>query len=228
MMRLPVVFAAFISVLLLPAWGPFGSDEDALKPYHGADAGRIVLSLGAYKGADFIRYSILFRPRGQTQTGRITYDIKWPTNFNDQYERGQVWTYALKPGDYEIYNFQLEFATSGGALVSLWNEPKVPTGWTMTDQMGVISLQQPLSIPFTVHAGETIYLGEFLAMQTAATNGLGMPVPAGAKFQLSNQSERDLPVAKLRDDAITTMKSELPDPDKIGSPVLEWLPGASH
>lgn len=92
-------------------------------------------------------------------------------------ETGKVVMHHLPPGDYEIHDFGF-----GGSL-----------GSTMTS----FSSGQPFVTPFTIRPGEATYIGNF-----ARAPSLGTPLEpvlgATGFFVISDQSERDLPIARLR------------------------------
>jgi hypothetical protein len=119
---------------------------------------------------------------------------------------GGVRTYSLQPGEYEIYNVEL-FSSNGLALERF-------------------SLKKPISIPFTIKPGQTVYLGEFRAMPLEGRNFFGLPADAGVKFELSDQSARDIPIARTQDSRVTTPEIRIPDPAAIQSPFFERLPGS--
>jgi hypothetical protein len=79
------------------------------------------------------------------------------------------------------------------------------------------------SIPFTIKPGKTVYLGEFRAMDITGQNLFGIPLAAGAKFQIFDRSTRDLAIAKRKDPAISAAEIRIPDPAKIGRPFFERL-----
>ncbi|MBV9571643.1 MAG: hypothetical protein JO056_10430 [Alphaproteobacteria bacterium] len=182
--------------------GWFSSGDD-LHEYQGADAGVLALSLGAYKEANYSVYKLIFRTREKTKTGRLTYNPRARPDYSNDYIAGAVRTYSLTPGDYEIYDLEI-FYTNGFVQETF-------------------SSKEPFSIPFTIKPKQTIYLGEFRAMPMSRPSLLllGLPVPAGAKFQLSDQSERDIPIARTQNSRVTNVEIKIPEPP---NPLFERVP----
>ena len=199
-------FAGLFFEISIPAHAGLFSSDDELVEYQGPDAGVLALSLGAYKGADYSTYRFFFRTRDGSKIGHFSYSLNTRPDYSDAYTTGVVRTYSLQPGEYEIYDF--EFFFSNGYL----NER--------------FSSKKPFSIPFTIKPKQTVYLGEFRAMPTEGHNLFGLPVHAGAKFQLSDQSARDIPIAKTQDTRVANPEIRIPDPASIGSRLFERLPGA--
>jgi hypothetical protein len=187
--------------------GLFSSDDE-LTEYQGADAGVLALSLGAYKGADYSIYRLFFRTRNGKKSGDLTYNRFSRPDYSDAYISGAIRTYSLEPGDYQIYDFELFF--SNGFVEQRF------------------SAKEPFSIPFTIKPKQTVYLGEFRAMAIEGQNLFGLPAHAGAKFLLSDQSARDIPIARAQDTRVANPEIRIPDPAAIGSPIFERLPGAGR
>lgn len=186
--------------------GWFSSDD--LVEYQGSDAGVLVLSLGAYKGADYSVYRLFFRTRDKSKTAQLTYSRSARPDYSNDYIAGAVRTYSLEPGEYEFYDFELFF-----------------TNGFLTEHF---SAKEPFSIPFTIKPTQTIYLGEFRAMPLSGSSLIGLPAHAGAKFQLSDQSARDLPLAKSQNSLVAIPEIRIPDPTVIASPLFERLPGSGN
>lgn len=182
------------------------SNTEELTDYDGPDAGMLVLSLGAYKGANYYFYKLLFQTRDGKKSGSLTYNPKGRPDYSNTYLAGAVRTYPLQPGEYEIYN--VELLSSNGIAQERF------------------SFKKPISISFTIKPRQTIYLGEFRAMPIEGRNFFGLPADAGAKFQLSDESARDIPIAKTQDSRVTAPEIRIPDPTAIQSPFFERLPGS--
>src|SRR6266704_2464362 len=89
--------------------------------YSGADAGKVVLGIGAAAGTSYSSYSLLFRPTDRTalsndqrEIGRFVF---FQTNmlyaqkpdYSSEVERGVVLVNSLPPGKYEVFNFNIFF-----------------------------------------------------------------------------------------------------------------------
>src|ERR1051326_743028 len=76
--------ALWVVLLFLAPWtgaqaGWFsGDDTEQLKDYKGPDAGRLVVSLGAYRGADYTFYRLFFRTRDKSKMGQVKYTANQP------------------------------------------------------------------------------------------------------------------------------------------------------
>lgn len=171
-----------VALLTACAHGPvqLGGSIQATAP---ENSGRIIGSIGRAPGRTSLsQFEIKFRPKGSNdgQSGsEIVYahDIGMPggtgVDFNDRKNgAGSVFSAYLPPGEYELYGIRL-FENLGSMTT---------TFHTKVD----------FSIPFTVAKGETVYLGAFLATTTKGKNLLGMSVPSGAYFLVSNQLQRDV------------------------------------
>jgi hypothetical protein len=210
------LFALCVVVLFLAPWtgaqaGWFsGDDTEQLKDYKGADAGRLVVSLGAYRGADYAFYRLFFHTHDKSKMAQVKYTANQPflpqryTDYSDGIEAGDVAVWALAPGEYEFYNFEIYYA--GGMVQETFRS------------------KEDFSIPFTIKPGKTVYLGEFRAMEIYVRNLFGLEVPGGAKFQIFDEHARDMPIAKVRDPLVGEPEILLPDPAAIKSPFFQRLP----
>jgi hypothetical protein len=214
------IFSSLVAVAVLVHLAPAANagwfSPPALERYTGPDAGRLVMSLAGYRGADYDRVSLFFRCVGESKRGVLDYSCrcrdlfglrppKPNTDFADNFEAANVFVWPLAPGNYEIYDFDVSYAVG-------------------INGRSTFSSKAEFSIPFTIEPGRTIYLGEFRAMDLNGRNIFGLPVPAGVKFQIFDKSARDLTLAKARESAITEFKISLPDPSQIDSPLFERTP----
>lgn len=179
--------------------------------YSGPDAGKTVVGIGAASGTRYSSYSLLFRRVGQSaaaaepkEVGRIVF---FQTNmfyaqkpdYANSAEQGVVLIQSLPPGDYEIFNFDIFF-----------NAGTVQTNF---------SSREPFSIPFTVKAGETTYLGNYQANRISGKNILGLPVASGAVFTVTSRLEDDLRIARGKDGMVRADGQDAtPSPRRIGNP----------
>jgi len=125
-------------------------------------------------------------------------------DINSEFEEAEVWVWQLQPGDYEFYNFEVRS-----------NSPY---------SGGTSSSKNDFSIPFTIKAGQTLYLGDFHAYGIEGRNFFGLPVHGGVYFGISDQSARDIPIAKREDPAISAFEVALPNVSAIASPYFRLTP----
>lgn len=114
-------------------------------------------------------------------------------------EAGRVFIQSLPPGRYEIY----DFGFSGTLIVA-------GVEW---------SSATPFSIPFTINAGEATYIGNFARAPSLGTS-LEPQLGAVGYFVVSDQSERDLAIARARDLALPAVRVEVADVSNLGHPML--------
>lgn len=138
-------------------------------------SGWIVVSLTRDK--QFGTMEISIKPLGQSSGGR-TLGVT-PLSFGSTHHRfsekvnGYVEITKVPPGQYHITNFHLNYA---------------PSKWTFR-------AKSDFSVPFEVKANEVAYLGEFLATATMLKNSLLFANIDKPYFLVSNQQERDMPIA---------------------------------
>jgi len=114
-------------------------------------------------------------------------------------EAGRVFVQSLPPGRYEIY----DFGFTGTIIVA-------SVEW---------SSRTPFAIPFTINPGEATYIGNFARAPSLGTR-LEPQLGAVGYFVVSDQSERDLAIARARDPALPTVRSEVIDVSNLGHPML--------
>ena len=178
-----------------------GCASNSLAKYQGADAGFAVFSYARQKDAPYRSYAFRYRTRDHKQDGYsvwITDGILFQKDPDVNYgsQSAFVDVIRLPPGDYEIYDFDV-------------HQGSYPAEVTY-------SAQKEFSIPFSVHAGETVYLGEFLAIATKGKNIFGITVDGPPYFVLSDQNARDLGIAKGKQPAINTVRVAVPNADTLG------------
>ncbi len=114
-------------------------------------------------------------------------------------EAGRVIVQSLPAGRYEIY----DFGFTGTLIVA-----------------GVVwSSATPFSIPFTIHPGEATYIGSFARAPSLGTR-LEPQLGAVGYFVVSDQSERDVPIARARHAALPAVREEVADVLSLGHPML--------
>lgn len=186
--------------------------------YAGADAGKVVIAIGASRGTTYSFYAFLFRRADGKQPqqtpspfGAFTY---YQTNvvhgmkpdYVAENEAGVVLVSSLPPGRYEIYNFDIFF--NAGMVQNRY------------------SSKVPFSIPFVVESGKVVYLGNYQANRSTGRNLVGMPMPAGAVFAVSDRQAADIAIARRK---LSTVPADIldatPEIAKIANPFFV-VPGA--
>ncbi|HWD25797.1 MAG TPA: hypothetical protein VG387_01430 [Rhizomicrobium sp.] len=168
--------------------------------YHGKDAGALVFAAGTLdRNQEVIFY---FRKAGQSSwlpsfDGVISYKPDWVAFRTPDFtghEDGDVTIDYLEPGDYEVYGY----GDPGNAL----------------------RIRSTISIPFTIHAGQTVYIGDFAGLGIVGKDFLGIPVKTGAIFVVSDKHERDLAIAAKRDPQLGPVAMAVPDAARLGDPAI--------
>ena len=176
-----------------------------LYDYKGDDAGYLVTSVAAQAGTVYDAYSFYFRNKDGSVKSRIwwgqqnIFDSRKP-DFNDTAESGVVDIRKLPPGNYEIYNFDVFY--NGGYVQSNFRP------------------EQDFSIPFVIQPAQTTSIGEYRAVGLRGRNIFGLPLRAGAYFLVSDKSQRDIPMAKVKNAAIGEVHIEVVDPSSVGNPLI--------
>ncbi len=175
--------------------------------YDGKDAGFLVAALGAQGGTVYDVCDLYFRKKDQSFDGRVLWgqdnflDDRKP-DFDDGTKVGIVDVIRLPPGDYELYNFRLVSRDFYVGYRKARREFKS---------------KQDFSLPFTIRPGAGTYIGEFLAVGIKAQD----KTPAGAYFLLSNMADRDLPIAKRKQAALSEVAAAVPDLRSFGNPLIK-------
>lgn len=114
-------------------------------------------------------------------------------------EAGRVFVQSLPAGRYEIHDFGFR-----GTLIVAGVE------W---------SSAIPFAIPFTINPGEATYIGNFARAPSLGTS-LESQLGAVGYFVVSDQSERDLAIARARNAALPAVRVEVTDVSSLGHPML--------
>ncbi len=157
--------------------------------YRGADAGKLVIAIGASKETYYSSYSLLFKKRidqvSQFATGRLIYFqgnlfySQDPDYINDK-ENGVILISSLPSGDYDIFNFDLfDFNNIH------------------------YSSRTPISIPFTIKPNQVTYIGNYQANSIPTKNSFGMTSFAWGYFVTENRANQDLEIARKKDPSIS-------------------------
>lgn len=178
--------------------------------YAGPDAGKVLLGIGATTGTSYSSYSLLFRKRGssangeKSAVGRFTYFqtnmfYKQVADYQSPTESGVVLVQSLPPGEYEIYNFDIFF-----------------NGGTVQNNYGS---KVDFSIPFSVKPGQSTYLGNYQANKLTGKNFIGLSLPAGAVFVVTDRLKAELAIAETKTKSqLDTAQNATPQPNQIGNP----------
>jgi hypothetical protein len=174
-----------------------GTAEALDTSYHGKDAGALVFAVGTLDQGPEVDF--FFRKVGHESPlshwlpvfdGVISY--KPGTFFHTPdftgHEEGDVKIDYLKPGDYEIFGYR--------------------------DPMNGVR-PSDTSIPFTIRAGQTTYIGDFAGLTITRLGFLDGPVD-GVAFVISDKHERDLAIAGKKDPQLPPATLAVPDTSKLG------------
>lgn len=137
-------------------------------------------------------FSLQFRTRDRAHRDWTSYShggliLNTGDDFEDQSEKGAVKILTLPAGEWEIWS-----ATIANSMISF-------------------SPKNDFSVPFVVKPGETIYIGGYRGVWTYGRTIIGTSTEAGAYFAVSDQSLRDVAIAKMKDRTITDVDIAIPD-----------------
>ena len=173
--------------------------------YGGSDAGILVTSIAQDKDTRFDIYRLDYRSRDR----RVSDSIAWmrssalssdEPDFSEPSKSGEVFALKLAPGDYEIYNY----AIMGKGVL--------------------FSAAEDFSVPFTIAAHESIYLGEFLALVTNGGNGPEKTIQSAPIFVISNQRARDIALAQREEPRVAALRDGIPSAASLRSPLFRKMP----
>lgn len=151
--------------------------------YEGDDVGYVVVGIGARTGTEYSSYRLMFREVGKEESDSFVYFQKSMVysqgdDYASDIETGVVNVRGLAPGSYEISNIDI-FFNSGYVQKNFY-------------------LEEDISIPFTVHPGAVTYLGNFQANMLTGENILGLSLPAGAYFVVTDREAEDIKIAESK------------------------------
>jgi len=178
--------------------------------YLGPDAGLVVIGIGADHETAYSGYLFEYRQTAPPVPEKDRVDrgaFFWAQqakfhgdnlDYDTEQGGGIVVSKFMRPGKYEIYNFDVSM--SGLRSDSF-------------------SSKIEFSIPFEVRPGQTTYLGNYEAHRLMGKNFVGLPVWAGATFAVSDRSAAELEIARAKVGAIgSPIIDATPDVKGIDSP----------
>jgi hypothetical protein len=186
------------------------------RDYSGADTGWLVVSIRTTDDNRLTDTYLQIRSRDGARIARIFYSASGvsatPRDYDGGGENGAVLVRSLPAGDYEIHNFQ-----AAGYVGGLQT---------------TISSRIDFNIPFSIQPGRASYVGSFKAHPTGTAHDptslgqflFGGAIDAGVVFVVTDESERDIPIARSRSVEIVTIQSVVPNVDEIGNPLLRRSP----
>lgn len=171
--------------------------------YHGEDAGVLVVSEGTT--ASPLTFMLHYRIAGEAPAGVygegdgiISYTggglFADTPDFSDP-EKGRVTIQHLKPGTYEIYDYEIY---NGNVRFS-------PTKY--------------FSIQFKIRPNQTTYIGHFQGtIRTQDTHFLGLQIALQRYFVVTDTQDRDVKIARKKEPNLPPVVNSVPDVSKIGLP----------
>ncbi len=226
MNRRVAILAAALVMVCSPTWaGTPDSEDDGTAP----KAGQLVMSLSARDMAQQYWLALKFCRIGEKMQGRLEFNFHGglllppkgdfasasdsKSGLMSLFQRldeisygdkGVVLVKDLPPGKYEIFDVD-NFYNTGYVQKNFW-------------------LKSPVSIPFEIKPGAATYIGEFKAFPVFGNNVFGLPIPAGVRFVVSDQSARDLPIARQKNPNVGEVQIAIPDVDSLNNPVFSSKP----
>ena len=175
MVRLVVILTLLLS----------GCAAELPNAYMGKDAGHVLIGIGGVSAMRISSYTLFFRriedrhlPTAEQARGRFEFAAGFThiRDYKTSSEAGVVQIYMLPPGQYEVFSYRLYV---GSLLGETYYTPK-----------------EPFSIPFTVTAGNTTYLGNYQANSIDGSNIFGEQVMKTPYFLISARPAAEYEIAK--------------------------------
>lgn len=173
------------------------------------NAGTLLVSISAARHLHFFGYSFLYKKKTD-EPSRLRHDFDsfgyaeedWSTktDFADAEKTGVVRHQRFAPGEYDIFWF---YVPRSAPFANIYLQPI-----------------KPFSIPFTIYPNETTYIGNFDAHEITGGHFLGFSVAKGVYFVLSDQRDRDIPIAQKQNAIVGAVRTEVPDPVLLGIPLF--------
>lgn len=180
-------------------------------PKQNQEYGVLLASIGL---ADSLRdHSYVLEFRRRDRSGGAVGTLAYPPaagkslqpqkiEFKEGARRGIVIDFPLVPGEYEIYRYGVEFSTGTGYTYVLW------------------ASKEGFSIPFSVVAGRTTYLGQIMLDPTERADMLAEIVKSldsKGIFAVSDRLARDMDLAERAGRPVIRANPlmEIPDPKEL-------------
>lgn len=181
-MRRVLLALGFLSLAGCAGTEHFGASvSQELAAESASSAGLLLGSLGFGAPNAYLDLEFHFRRKSDGKSGSLRIPPKpsaQPAKTEIKGEKGrvvQVFAVPLPPGDYEFFTY-LGYAPGSGD--TKYARPKVD-----------------FSIPFTIAAGRTTYVGEYIVESRPQMRSTGRLV-AEARFLVADKLDRDLAIAK--------------------------------
>jgi hypothetical protein len=168
--------------------------------------GTVVGSIGiSKKGRSHQRYTLVASEIASKEKVQFYFKrsglFDTPTDFDDARAEVSIFVLELPQGRYQIQNFEYH-------SVGLWGSEFRQNA------------REEFSVSFEIVAGQTTYLGEFVAMPIFGRNLFGREVPAATYWEISDKEARDIALARQRMPGpnLGRVTAAVPDPGKIKLP----------
>jgi hypothetical protein len=121
----------------------------------------------------------------------------------ESHEIGRVVVKRLKPGNYEFYTVGIDGPSNMFGGVRLES-------------------RQNFSVPFTIKPGEATYVGDFTFILPVVPEAAPLPraETANGYIVLSDQHDRDIPIAQKKTPDLGPVTVAVPDAATLGSPLI--------
>lgn len=195
---------SLVSLWLLTACGSTIPRLDM--SYKGTDAATIVASVSDYR-TSYSHMALLIRAKSTASNsdeplrGAIAYSLSFSKkpDFHIGYEHGDVLVSTLPPGEYEIYGFE---AVQTGLITITGGSRKLTP------------------VTLSLRAGEVLYIGSYTTTMLS-DRFFGMPEPTLPRVKISDQSQRDISIARARAPALPeTVRKFIPKASDFGSSIF--------
>lgn len=159
-----------------------------VRPVLAGDEGKVIVTISAGPETNFLDYFLAFHSKDGEHSDYFHYGqhglfFLTTPDFNDAQSNGVVKVLDLAPGEWEI------------------------DGFTIVEHGSEITPSQKFAVPFTVKAGETIYIGDYRVHVGYPSDD---PDAASVFFSVSDQSARDIPIAQKDDDDVKNVEVAIP------------------
>lgn len=178
-----LAFLTLLSMLVLA-----GCAGQIRGDHRGADAGHVIVGLGAAEGSSFTAVTLYYRridpnagagerrPVGSFTSyhGLNLMRATQSHDYGDDKESGVVHVQSLAAGDYELHSYKADI---GG---------------------GNYTPMAAFSVRFTVRPGEAVYLGNYQARRASRTDIHGRSVLGEPRFAVGSRLESEVALARAK------------------------------